>query len=74
MTREEGIDVLGSIVDAAISNAATRNKLHAELAALRAVRGPLPAKGILAEVQKHGDQEISDEVRSLIKDVYFYFA
>nr|WP_287837031.1 hypothetical protein [Halomonas sp.] len=74
MTKQEGIEAFGIIVDASISNAATRHKLHAELAALSALRGPLPAKGILAEVQKHCDREVSGEIGSLIKEVYFYFA
>jgi hypothetical protein len=74
MTREEGIEALERIAGVSISNSATRRRILAELSELKIIRGHLPAKGILADIQKHSDLEISEETGLLIKEVYFNFA
>lgn len=74
MTREEGIEALERIAETSISNPAIRRRILADLSELKSIRGHLPAKGILANIQSNTDLEISEETGLLIKEVYFNFA
>ena len=73
MTREEGIEALERIAKDSISNSAVRNRILNDISELKIIRGHLPAKGVLADIQVHSDLEISEETGSLIKDVCFNF-
>lgn len=74
MTREEGIEALTQIAEASISNLVTLRRIISDIAELKDIRGYLPAKGILADIQAHRDLNISEEIGLLIKKVYFNFA
>ena len=74
MKNEEGINALETIIDASISNTKKQDELKADLLRIYNDRGEIAAKGLLAECQRFGDKEVSEEIGKLIKDVYFNFA
>lgn len=73
MTDKEGIEALEIIIGASISNTEKQDELKAELLRIYKDQGVIAAKGILAECQRLGDKEVSEEIGKLIKDVAFNF-
>lgn len=73
MTEEKLLEAFTKIIEESISNEAIKNKITRNIKGHLEVRGRFPAKGILAEINKHRDLEVSEESGRLIKEIFYYY-
>jgi hypothetical protein len=62
---QEGVDALVIVANDSISKSAIRNRILSKISYLKNMRGHLPAKGILADIQTHSDVKIIGETGRL---------
>ncbi len=73
MNSEEAISALEKIIEASISDIEKQSEIKSNLHKIYASRKIIATKNILSDCDKYGDKEPSNDIKELIKDVFFYF-
>ncbi len=73
MEPKDAIMALETIIEASVSDIEKQREIKANLHKVYNSRNVIATKGILADCHKFGDKKLSEEIKELIKDVFFYF-
>lgn len=72
MEPKDAIAALEKIIESSISDVKKQHEIKASLHKVYSSRNFIATKGILSECHKFGDKELSEDIKELIKDVFYY--